>query len=98
MAAELIRWEGDEWRRSLSLSGIRVWTGSEKTSLGMGRRPYSKGSRRGRIREIGSFGGIVAEEEEGEGGWSVGSAMAMDRERERVKRTEVCGNGRSCER
>lgn len=75
--------------------------GSEKTSLGMGRRPCSKGSRRGWIREIGSFGGN--EEEEGEGDWSVGSVMAMEREREReseqVKRnTELCGDGRSFQR
>lgn len=88
MAAELTRWVG-EASTSFCLSGIRVWMGSEKTSLGIGRRPCSKGSRRGRIREIGSFGG---NEEDGEGDWSVGSVMALDRESER---TELCANGRS---
>ena len=60
--------------------------GSEKMSLGMGRRPCSKGSRRGWIREIGSLGGN--EEEEGEGDWSVGSVMAMEKQREREKERE----------
>lgn len=55
--------------------------GSEKTSLGMGRRPCSKGSRRGRIKS-GSFTG-------NEEDWSVASDMAMDRERKRVKRNRA---------
>lgn len=64
MAAESTRWLDDESWRSLCLKVVRVWVGSEKMSLGMGKRPCSKGSRRGRmvvvvLVEGGSIGSVV---------------------------------------
>lgn len=71
-----------ELERRVCLSGIRVWVGSVKMSLEIGRRPCSNGSRLGWIRETGfgfgfgfGFGSLVEDEDDVVG--SMGSLMAL---------------------
>ena len=92
-AAELTRRFG-ELERRFCLSGIRVWVGSVKMSLEIGRRPCSNGSRLGWIRETGfgfgfgfEFGSLVEDEDDVVG--SMGSLMAL-REREREREIGFC--------